>query len=623
SAALTTFGDLNGSSVSGVGMSIDGSGLGLSSNGILTGIYVSATTNARVNSLITDGGYVGVGVVNPSVALEVGGTLAGGSVVLGTLKEWTVVNVTANQVTVSGDAVMDVVENLSGTTSIETAVISGDMINNIPGNRVYPVMTATDMAIVVGTFNMVAFPTVNADMVLGKGSTQNVMVVSGSMIANGVTIQGGTVTVNTFGVNGQLNLTGGVSTNRRAISSESFAAKSMILTATTTPVTTPTEDSYLYIDSASGNELIYVNRVANATANLSLAVSASANRVGYFNDVKQLSSGSYMDVVTVNEVGILRVGTEGVTVRTDGTSIMKMKGDVPTESSSDDTIYAIGMSVGARSVVGSTTMNAASVRLGNVGDQLGANDVAVGLSVEFGSGATSSVLSRSGVVVSSNFRAATFMAGRQTSGNVVINTSGDAGMRASADLHIATVVTTNGHADFVVQSTVNGTMRDLIIVSNNGNVGVGSSVNVGIGRLAINGIASGIDALGVYNSAGAVMVVGDNGGVGLGTSAGSAFGLVVNGQGKGTLVKATGGLVPKTMSISSGNGGLVVSSAGNVGIGTTSPVAQLEISRAFLRPENLTSAYTMETVSFNTSASVVSRNITGVEFVATSAALTT
>ena len=88
-------------------------------------------------------------------------------------------------------------------------------------------------------------------------------------------------------------------------------------------------------------------------------------------------------------------------------------------------------------------------------------------------------------------------------------------MRASADLHIATVVTTNGHADFVVQSTVNGTMRDLVIVSNNGNVGVGSSVNVGIGRLAINGIESGIDTLGLYNSGGAVMVVGDNGGVGL------------------------------------------------------------------------------------------------------------
>ena len=58
--------------------------------------------------------------------------------------------------------------------------------------------------------------------------------------------------------------------------------------------------------------------------------------------------------------------------------------------------------------------------MGDIGDQLGANDVAVGLSVEFGSGATSSVVSRSGVVVTSNFRAATFMAGSQTSGNVSI-----------------------------------------------------------------------------------------------------------------------------------------------------------------------------------------------------------
>ena len=188
-------------------------------------------------------------------------------------------------------------------------------------------------------------------MVLGKSTTQNVMVVSGSMVANSVTIQGGTATVNTFGVNGQLNLTGGVTTNRRIISSEVFAAKSLILTATTTPVTTPTEDSYLYVDSASGDELIYVNRVANATANLSLAVSASANRVGYFNDVKQLSSDGYMDVVTVNGVGILRVGTEGVMVRADGTSIVKMKGDVPTVSSSGGTIYGIGMSVGAPSAL--------------------------------------------------------------------------------------------------------------------------------------------------------------------------------------------------------------------------------------------------------------------------------
>ena len=157
-------------------------------------------------------------------------------------------------------------------------------------------------------------------------------------------------------------------------------AKSIVLTATTDPVPHSVSDGYLYVDSASGNELIYVNRVANATANLSLAVSASANRVGYFNDVKQLSSDGYMDVVTVNGVGILRVGTEGVMVRADGTSIVKMKGDVPTVSSSGGTIYGIGMSVGARSVVGSTTMNVASVRMGDIGDQLGANDVAVGLS---------------------------------------------------------------------------------------------------------------------------------------------------------------------------------------------------------------------------------------------------
>ena len=105
-----------------------------------------------------------------------------------------------------------------------------------------------------------------------------------------------------------------INLNRRVVSSEVWGAKSVVFTATTAPVVRPTTDSFIYVDSASQNNLIYVNRVANVTANLSLSVSSSANRIGYFNTAKQLVSDAYMDVATVNNIGMLRVGTESSSI---------------------------------------------------------------------------------------------------------------------------------------------------------------------------------------------------------------------------------------------------------------------------------------------------------------------
>ncbi|NBV83091.1 hypothetical protein EBR57_03095, partial [bacterium] len=621
SSSLSYLGDLSGTSISGIGLNVDLSGLALSSNGVIKGVYVVPTDNPGMNSAILTGGRVGVRTSDPSATLEVAGKLTGGNIHLDSLSDWTLREVTANTVLVSGDGVMDSVDASAATVPVESLVITSSLVNNIPGDRVYPIVTATDIAASVATFDRLVIPTFNGDMKLYSGSTFNVISVSGSMITDRLTVAGD-ITSNAFGVVNNLNISGAVSLNRQVVVNEVAAVKSLRLEGTTTPMVRPTSDSFLYVDTASGNNLIFANRVADVTANLSLSVSASANRIGYFNAAKQFASDGYLDVVTLNEVGILRVGTTSSTVRADGVSILKVTGQIPTVSATSSTLYSTGMSVGSRTAGSPTTINAATVVLGKSGDKLRASDTAGGIRVEFDSSVTSNVVNRGGNTVSGNFRAATFMAGSQSSGNVLIITSPNIPLRGSADLYIATVVTTNGRADFVVQTTINSVIRDLVIVSNNGNVGFGSSSNIDISRVAINGLETGVDSLAVYNSAGAILVVDDNRGLGLGGVSGLNKGAWINGQLSATLARSGSGITPKTINISGSNGGLVVSSAGNVGIGTTSPVAQLELTRSFARPENLTSALTMQTVSINTSGKV-SADMAAVQLVVTSSALTT
>jgi hypothetical protein len=140
----------------------------------------------------------------------------------------------------------------------------------------------------------------------------------------------------------------------------------------------------------------------------------------------------------------------------------------------------------------------------------------------------------------------------------------------------------------------------------------------------VNGIETGVDSLGIYNSIGAALVVGDSSGIVIGGGTAPTNGLWVNGLLKATTANVTRGMLPKTLDVSGSNGGLVVTSEGNVGIGTTTPVGQFELTRSFARPSALSTAFTLQTVSMNTTGTVrVSKNITAVEFVATSAVLTT
>ncbi len=605
------------------GLNIDLSGLNLHSNSVLYGVKVAvATSNNQMKSALFMGGGVGIGISSPQAALEVGGTLGGGNVILTTPIDWSIGEVTANRMFVSGDGVMDVLEN-RGLVTVNTLVISADLVNSIPGSLMYPIITVGDLSSVVATFNRLVIPTFNADMNLWSGGTANALIVSGSAVVNAVTINGA-VTVNTISVSGQLNIVGAVTTNRRVVSSGAWAAKTLGLKPTAAPSATPTMDSFLYVDSASQNNLIYVNRVASVTANISNTLVGSGNRMGYFNTSRQLSSDAYMDVTVNNTIGMLRVGSTASSLeRVSGSAILKTMTQIPTISASGTTVYAVDLEVGARSASNATTINAMSVKMGNSLDKLStsAGDIAAGVIVEF-AGVSSSVTNRFGEKITGSMIPAVFMSGKQTSGNVVIVTSPNIPIRGLADLYIATVVTVNGRGDFVVQSTVNSVLRDLLIVSNNGSVGVGSSVNMGTSRLVVNGIDGTTDTLGIYNSGGAGIIVGPNRGVVIGGTTAPSSGLWVNGQGKATTLKATGGIVPKTIDISGSNGGLVVTAEGNVGIGTTAPAAQLELSRSFLRPGNLTAAFTMETVSINTTGSVTG-NITAVEFVATSAALAT
>ena len=603
------------------GLNIDLSGLNLHSNSVLYGVkVVVATSNNQMKSALFMGGGVGIGISNPQAALEVGGTLGGGNVILTTPIDWSIAEVTANRMFVSGDGVMDVVDASSATVSVTTLEISADLVNSIPGSLMVPIITVGDLSSVVATFNRLVIPTFNADMNLGSEVIANALIVSGSAVVNDVKINDA-VTVNTISVSGQLNIVGAVTTNRRVVSSGAWAAKTLGLKQTTTP--NATMDAFLWVDNTIQTNLIYVNRVASVTANISSTLVGSGNRMGYFNTSKQLSSDAYMDVVTVNTIGMLRVGTDSSQLRVSGSSILKTMTQIPTISASGTTVYAVDIEVGARSQSNPTTINAMSVKMGN-GDILSTSvgDTAAGVIVEFAGSVSSSVTNRLGGKITGSMIPAVFMSGKQTSGNVVIVTSPNISIRGLADLYIATVETVNGRGDFVVQSTVNSVLKDLLIVSNNGSVGVGSSVNMGTSRLVVNGIDGTTDTLGIYNSGGAGIIVGPNRGVVIGGTTAPSSGLWVNGQGKATTLKATGGIVPKTIDISGSNGGLVVTAEGNVGIGTTAPAAQLELSRSFLRPGNLTAAFTMETVSVNTTGSVTG-NITAVEFVATSAALTT
>ncbi|NBV82793.1 hypothetical protein EBR57_01525, partial [bacterium] len=622
SAVSTTVGDLGGvNAVSVTGMSIDGSALALAANGVLSGLYMAPTSNGNVASAVLMGGNVGVGISNPQVALEIGGTLKGGNIYADGPKDWSLIVVTANGMVVSGDSIMDVMEGLTATVNADTITITSSLVDNIPGDRRYPILVATDMTASVATMNRLVLPTMNADMNLYSGTTANVMIVSGSVIANDWSVVVGGVTLNSIGVSGQLGIPGGVSTNRRIFGYEPWLVKELLLTSGTVPTQRPTSDSFLFVNSSDVANLYYVSTIAGVTANISDTLVGSGNRLGYFNSSKRFVGDGQMDVTTVNSVGILKVGTSSTVVRSSGNSILKTMAQIPTVSSTSGTLYAVDLSVGARSQGSATTINSASIRLGNSGDFLGPGDTASGLNIEFASSVTSSVVNRSGTTISGAFRAATFIAGGQTSGNVLIVTSPNIPVIGLADLYIATVVTPNGRGDFLIQGTVNNSLKDLLVVSNNGSVGFGSSANVGIGRLAINSNDSGIDSLGIYSSSGLVLAAGENGGVGIGTTGAISKGMVVNGQVSAT--KAQGlGVLGKTLSLGASRGGLVVNSAGDVGIGTTAPGAQMELARSFLRPESMTSDFVMQTVSVSVEEAAVTTTITAVEFVATASGLT-
>ncbi|NBT36258.1 MAG: hypothetical protein EBT03_12130, partial [Betaproteobacteria bacterium] len=255
-----------------------------------------------------------------------------------------------------------------------------------------------------------------------------------------------------------------------------------------------------------------------------------------------------------------------------------IKSDVGTTAGVSNTALGVSVNIGARSASG-TTISGVVITPETVGSALKGGDVGVGIDVAFGDSFRKSVTLRNGEVVSTNARAAVFLVGNGSSGNVMVVTSQNSGIRGAGDVYVAGAIDPNGKGNLLVQVTVNGQLRDVLVVSNNGSVGVGKDTGMPATRLGINGIESGVGLIEISNETGPVVRLDDSGALGVNGGVTGSSKLAVNGTMSASTVNVSGVLAPSTLSVSSEVGGIVVKESGNVGIGTTSPVGQFELNR--------------------------------------------
>ncbi len=440
---------------------------------------------------------------------------------------------------------------------------------------------------------------------VGIGTTlpTSLLHVNGSMLANAMTLPTASMFVNTMA---GTTVTFSITTNvTPLLDLERVRTPYLAILPSGAPSIT-SDNGKLFVDSST-QELFYgVEKNGDAIlGNLSVTTSVLPETLPYFNATRSMAGVSFMKWATENTVGVLRIASSSAVAYSAG-SRFAVTGYVTSDVTEDKVLQKIGLGFKDRSTPGTARFSGMDVRM-SAGDSH-ANDRFVGLSVTVSDNLRTQTTLPSGAVVSGSAFAAAFLVGSESSGNVGIVSGSDGDMVPSAALHVLAAQT--GHRPLWVQKTVNSVLVDALFVSPNTWVGIGTSAPNA--RLSVAAQTADMAAMNLFSATGASVLSVQNSGVGIGTSQpGQALSVV------GTVYAPTtslGGLESSTLSVNTANSGLLVSSLGEVMLGTTTALGQFTMLRQFTTPTAMPLRFPMQDIRQRLGV-VVNDNLTGVEVV--------
>ncbi len=363
------------------------------------------------------------------------------------------------------------------------------------------------------------------------------------------------------------------------------------------------DNGNLFVDSIT-KELFYEVKKNgfSVQGNLSVTSSVLPETVPYFKGNGSMAGVSFIKWATENTVGVLRITTSNEVTYSEG-SRFAVIGLVSLNITEGKALQSIRLGFKDRSTPGSARFFGMDLALAGISY---VHDRFVGLSVTVSDNLRTKTTLSNGTVVTGSAFAAAFLVGTESSGNVGVISGSDSDMVPSASLHI---VAGRTHTPLWVQKKVDSVWLDALFVSSNAFVGMGTaSPNSQLSVAATTDRA----AMTLFSAAGASVLSVNNTGVGIGTSQpGQALSVV------GTLsapMTSFGGLQSSSLSVNTDNSGLLVSSLGEVMLGTTTPLGQFTMVRQFTTSAAMPLHFPMQDIR-QTLNSTRTHNLTGIEVV--------
>lgn len=303
-------------------------------------------------------------------------------------------------------------------------------------------------------------------------------------------------------------------------------------------------------------------------------------------------------------------GNVGIGVTSPGAKL-NIAGDVLINSGE----YISWGTVGATSIEGSTASNKIQFRTGSA-DRMIINNTGVGIGTTSPDALLELEKSASGAV-GPTLLLNNSAGGNTDKGNIIFASFGNTYQRAKIEFKVSSETNNPGNIDFYTGRSDLGTLTQKMTILGSGNVGIGTTnpatkleVNGGLIKVVDSGDTAfyggdyvrvfGTQSYGFRNSAGSaiaqISLTGNsyfNGGnVGIGTVSptspaavakfleiqGSTAGIVLHDDGNDPYeIWASGGNLVFRYNNTQGENGMLLSSTGNLGIGSTSPTARLDI----------------------------------------------
>ena len=534
------------------------------------------------------GGNVGMGVSQPTVALDIAGDIRAGSLIASG-GDWTLSAITTN-VFASGSAVMTSL-NIQNTNEISLEVlgmlgIDGNAAVSIEGIQDANQFDAMVLHATLGTANVVF---VGADSGFTSGT---VLGVDGNGTLESLTVTTVNVGVSILGDSLAINSPVFVSANRVSHAGSIQADylrmdPSPTQNANYAPYATLfVQDQLLPADQA----LIFRNLTTGVTANLSAALRGLSNRVAGYNADQRISDQPFISYRLSEASGVtysvLSVGTANGTLADDSAVLDLHTGYGVSQNLGAVYASRVSVGMGPRITASSNVFTGVGIALmGQGGAQdMADGEVVGGLYVDMTDSLVASTVLPNGDSVVGTKIAAIFRAGTQTSGNVGINTdeTWTGTFVPSANLHMLSALTDPIRIETSGRTAVGSDTR--------GYLAIGESVPSA--KLAVTGYDD-TDAFALFAGTSRLMTGGDSG-VAVGQLPNDADWSVAGSVSANQAV--LGGLAASSLQVGSS---MVINSDGYLGVGTLAADQAVTLVQNIALPSQLTRPYTQRIVSLN------------------------